>query len=104
MTCNCYSYNWCVGETPEVVLNVPDFIFKLTSRDTVCIDACIVDDIRKLWSAKVVTLNSCCGHNKVAPSIVLEDQVEETTVKTVRSLVGTRFQLLSWYGEKRIMV
>lgn len=63
MVCECISYNQpqpnqSVTErvlTPPASLNL--------GRDTVCVDACIVEQVEALWSAGVVTLSTCCGHN-----------------------------------------
>lgn len=35
------------------------------------IDRCIVDDVIELWALGYETIASCCGHNKVRPSIVV---------------------------------
>lgn len=53
----------------QVVIELPD-----SSRDkarrlkqglapTVCIDPCIVDAMKELWSHGIETLGCCCGHN-----------------------------------------
>lgn len=64
ITCNCKSYN---GQTPEngdaeVVLPFREW-FPNARRETVCIDACIVNPIKALWSAGIETAGSCCGHS-----------------------------------------
>jgi len=50
--------------------------------DPVCIDTCIAPDISVLWQEGVRTLNSCCGHQKLPPSVV----VEGTSVRLMETL------------------
>lgn len=38
----------------------------------VCIDSCIASEIAYLWHNGVRTLNSCCGHGKNHPSVIVE--------------------------------
>lgn len=68
--CNCISYNRPEkGQTDgEVILHNKE----MTGKDSVCIDFCIVDDIKKLWSNNIPTLNSCCGHNESPKSVVVD--------------------------------
>lgn len=33
-------------------------------RPTLCIDTCILPEIKDLWSNGIITLGCCCGHNK----------------------------------------
>lgn len=37
----------------------------------VCIDTCIATEIGKLWHKGVETINSCCGHGKTKPSVIV---------------------------------
>lgn len=38
-----------------------------------CIDFCLSHIVAALNAANVTTVNSCCGHGKTKPSIILED-------------------------------
>lgn len=96
MTCNCYSYNWCVGETPEVVLEVPKDLLPIIRRETVCVDACVVDDIKALWKAGIVTHGACCGHNRIPASIVLDNDVSQEIVNKCERILSRPYELLSW--------
>lgn len=40
----------------------------------VCIDPCIVDEIKQLWSLGIVTLGCCCGHNKIQSIVNVADE------------------------------
>jgi hypothetical protein len=33
-------------------------------KDIICIDACLVDEIKSLWANNIVTLGCCCGHGR----------------------------------------
>ena len=39
------------------------------------IDVCISDIVAALNAANIKTLGSCCGHGKILPSVILEDDV-----------------------------
>ena len=47
------------------------------------IDYCIADIVAALNAANIITVASCCGHNKIQSSIVLEDG-RELAIKNVR--------------------
>jgi hypothetical protein len=94
--CNCHSYNWEVGQEPNVILEAPEW----SHKDTICIDACIASIIQHLWDNGIVTLNSCCGHNKKNPSIVLTESISENYANAVRRIISEvddrEFTLYSW--------
>jgi len=37
----------------------------------VCIDVCIATEVGRLWLNGVKTLNSCCGHGKMRPWVII---------------------------------
>lgn len=104
MSCNCYSYNWCVGETPEVILQVPKELLTIIKRDTVCLDACIVQDIKSLWEAGIATHGACCGHNKIPPPVILGDNVDQSVVEQAKYILSKPFEVYAWmdYDETQI--
>lgn len=62
--CNCQNID--IGTySNQVVLNAPEW----SSKTTICIDACLKDEILYLWSIGIKTTGCCCGHNKVEPFI-----------------------------------
>ena len=89
--CDCHSYNWEIGKTPEAVVN------------GVSLDACIADTIRYLWDNGVSTQGSCCGHNRTTPSIVLADG--EENYSRIRKLIAEKddryYELSQW---RRVLV
>lgn len=75
--CNCHSYNGQFGNIPEVIVTVPEQLFTMPDgRKTVCIDACIVKEVLELWTGGFPTLNSCCGHGKLPPSLIVQEGIE----------------------------
>lgn len=97
--CNCVSYNQpkVNQKTKEVVLPNPDW----SSKDCgICVDACIVDIIKKIWEHGYITENSCCGHNERKPSIILNDNTTVNEVESIKELIaredGREFDILQW--------
>jgi hypothetical protein len=67
----------------------------------ICIDACIADTIQHLWNSGITTLNSCCGHGRLKPSIVLGQSCDHDSADIARHLIqqvdDRDFSLLSWH-------
>lgn len=94
--CTCHSYNWDEGEIPNVVMTVPDHIRQHTDgRETVCIDACISDAISSLWERELPTLNSCCGHNRQEPSVIIPDGADPEQYLAALAEVDARAWVVS---------
>lgn len=43
----------------------------------ICVDTCIATYVGWLWHQGIETLNSCCGHGKVRPSVIVAPQRTE---------------------------
>lgn len=86
------------GKTPEVLLIPPKDLG--IGKDSICVDACIAEIIKHIWAHGIMTLNSCCGHNKLEPSIILEQGCSEEKALKVKALIAEidnrEFKLLSW--------
>jgi hypothetical protein len=41
--------------------------------DTICVDACIAEEIISLWGVGITTTGCCCGHNKAEGFIGVAD-------------------------------
>lgn len=73
----------------EVVVKIPDNIdIRYNSpdrpnRQTVCIDECLADEIRYLWSKGVKTAGCCCGHGEIKMASIL---VEKESIEIMRQL------------------
>lgn len=70
--CNCVNVE--VGSySNQVELTLPPHMVKYKAKeggaDTICVDTCLVDEIKYLWSIGITTTGCCCGHNKVDPYI-----------------------------------
>lgn len=76
MECDCISYN-----RPEPYQKTPSALLEVPHRwaneaQTVCVDACIADQVVALWEAGIWTLSTCCGHNGAAPRHVVVNEAE----------------------------
>lgn len=80
MKCNCKSTNWDIGKIPEVIVNTKDYF---PYEADICIDACIVDSIKALWSAGIETGGSCCGHNKKPPTVILINESDASKAEKI---------------------
>jgi len=58
--CNCKNIE--IGSYDNTVaLKAPDW----SSKNTICVDLCLKEEILHLWSIGIRTTGCCCGHNKV---------------------------------------
>lgn len=61
--CNCVNIE--IGSYGnQVELQRPLHMVSTRGVHTICVDACIKDEILYLWSHGVTTTGCCCGHNK----------------------------------------
>jgi hypothetical protein len=59
---------WNNGGLP---VNLPENICTWKDNRIVCIDECIITQIKILWENGYETLGCCCGHGKEAPSVIV---------------------------------
>jgi len=60
----------------EVVIkreDLPDHMKAYSTKTSIGIDACILDEVKGLWALGITTTWSCCGHNKELGAIGVED-------------------------------
>jgi len=89
--CFCQSYN-----RPDLGGNIPPVVMKhrLVKKEGVCIDACMVSIIQKLWDNEIQTLGSCCGHNsKAGPPTVI---VSPEGALKAKQLVEGHITIMCW--------
>ncbi len=78
--CHCKEVEF--GTYDNVVEMKPPFVLKQMNGEVkknqwVSIDCCIATEISLLWKAGIVTMNSCCGHNKLIPTVIVHtDSIE----------------------------
>lgn len=95
--CTCRSYNWEIGETPEVILDPNKYFPFQTPAKTVCVDACIAEQIETLWNAGIWTMACCCGHNKQPPDVVLSEHQQAKEAKRILSVIDDRnWKVKAW--------
>ena len=73
--CNCASYNWRTGQDKEVVLILPNWCDTTRKNRDIFIDFCIADVIKNLWKNNIETLDCCCGHKKINPSVIIGQDI-----------------------------
>ena len=70
--CDCQSYNrpdlGGTSRAPAIRCDV-DLLVPEDERPLVCVDECIIPQIRALWAHGVETKHSCCGHNRMVPDV-----------------------------------
>lgn len=73
---NCHCQDVDFGTYKNTVKMIAPFELKTMFGDpkssTVVIDTCIATAIGYLWHQGVKTLNSCCGHKKITPSVIVD--------------------------------
>jgi hypothetical protein len=95
-SCRCQSYNrpdWG-GDQPEVILPKPDW----SSRERgICVDACIADAIKMLWFYGVITDGCCCGHNREAPSVIIDSVADAALAhRLLTENDGRKWTVMQW--------
>jgi hypothetical protein len=104
---NCKSYNWSVGELPEVILQRPDWLYDGERVNGVPVDYCLAPTVLHLWQNGIETLGSCCGHGREEPSLILKAKHADDA-KTIFDLIAEtdsrNFALSWWQNEKRITI
>lgn len=76
--CNCKNIE--IGSyTNQTCIDIPNHMYKykeyrIKNRLTllICIDNCILEEIKYLWSLGIKTTGCCCGHNKLDGFIGVE--------------------------------
>lgn len=98
--CDCKSYNLEIGETPEAILTPPSWSEK--QERGICVDACIAEVVKEIWRVGLITLGSCCGHNKENPHIIIPDDADFSIYFDVIERVDKRrWNVKRW--EKKLM-
>jgi len=80
--CNCVNIKPQSREcyNQQVVIDIPGHMseyrenrLKKGLSDKVCIDPCIIEEIKSLWDQSIITYGSCCGHNMVEGSVIVDE-------------------------------
>jgi hypothetical protein len=96
--CNCASNaeRLMGGTVPPISLPAPHW----SHKQVITVDACIADAIAMLWKHGIVTAGCCCGHNRDAPSVILENYVSEADCQRAANLLrdhdGREWRVLQW--------
>jgi len=92
----------------EIVLNLPDHLIPWKERRTVCVEACVVDQIQARWDANIETLGGCCGHDKEPPSVIIEKHYTKLDVEVISHILESNdtrgWTVLQWKPEQLMAV
>ncbi len=62
----------------QTLLTAPDHMPK---DNGYCIDTCLVEEIKHLWSLGIITTGCCCGHNKLWGYIGVDEANEAQMIE-----------------------
>lgn len=86
----------CLEHSTEVV-SIPNFLMPEKEVRSVCLDPCIVNQIKALWDAGFYTLGCCCGHLESSPSVILEGGcIESDIMKAYKVLYRSEDKDREW--------
>ena len=77
MKCHCINIDFgTYNNTVGMILpyDIDDCLMSKKKGHTIYIDTCIASEIGYLWHQGVETLNSCCGHNKGEPTVIVKKE------------------------------
>jgi len=97
--CGCHGFGSKETYSKQVLINVPTCLISLIGKAEIAIDPCIEEEIKFLWSKGIATINSCCGHDKLPPSVVVleEDELKMRELGYQSLPISTHvFILKSW--------
>jgi len=84
----------------QIVVELPENICTWKKVRTICIDACIVPQIKELWTEGYETLGCCCGHNKCKPSVVIGEGYDNMVIQNIASILSNSddrvWDILQW--------
>ena len=93
--CNCKNVNFgTFGQPNQNRTAVMTCLGKMQE-----IDNCILDELKHLWEYHIITLASCCGHNKVNGSII----VDESSVEVMKQLGYVESREFNKYTSQEIL-
>lgn len=69
MPCDCKNIE--IGSYDNQVMLVPP---SWSSKEWICVDKCLSQEIQVLWNMGIITTGCCCGHNKLESFIGVKDE------------------------------
>lgn len=74
----------------QTVLIAPDW--HLTGF--ICIDDCIINEIKSLWNMGIETTASCCGHNVTEATIAVKE-------KSIQQMIDSGYKISKHYNDHK---
>lgn len=79
---------------------LPDRICSWKQNRTVCIDECIIEQIKALWAEGFETLGCCCGHGREYSSVIVGDGYKDEDISKITEILqkydGRSWLVLQW--------
>lgn len=63
---------------------------------SICVDKCLEEEIKFLWSKGIITTGCCCGHNKVEPMINVSESSEDKMIGLGYNFTISQFETKSF--------
>jgi hypothetical protein len=85
----CKCVNVAMGSYDNQTALYPPF----SPEKVVGIDNCLLEEIISLWESGIVTLESCCGHNRVKGYILVDK-------KSIEKMQELGYERSMWYYDR----
>lgn len=87
----------CEWNNGGITVDLPDGMCTEKQNRTVCIDECIVEQIKALWAAGFETRGCCCGHGKERPSVVMAEGYKDMEIAKISEVLKESDPNRSWH-------
>ena len=96
----------CEWDNGGVVVDLPENMLHLkdSGRTQICIDECIVPQIKALWAAGISTLGCCCGHNKRECEVILPGHFDPTDVSKAYNILKEADPERRWHIKQWLLI
>ena len=79
----------CEWNNGGIPVPLPDDICTWKEHRSVCIDECIVDQVKAVWTAGFETGGCCCGHGKSDPELIVANGYNDEEVQAIADVLKT---------------
>lgn len=91
----------CKWNNGGIPVKLPDNICTWKENRTVCIDECIIKQIKILWENGYETLGCCCGHDKSPnPDLVISESYTKEDILKIKKILSDNddrcWKIMQW--------
>jgi hypothetical protein len=96
----------CEWNNGGIAVDLPENMLHLkeSGKTQVCIDECIVSQIKALWEAGIETLGCCCGHGKGPCEVILTGHFDPTDVSKAYDILKEVDLVRRWHIKQWLLV